>query len=351
MSRIGLFVVTALAATFAAGCTVQETDAPPLAGPSEFALSINMQVSPDSIPQDGATQSSITIEARDPNSQPVRGLSLRVEMYVDGVGADFGTLSSRTVVTGDDGRAHFTYTPPAAPIESVGPGHLITFAVTPVGSDYRSAQARTVDLRLFPPGVIQPPAGDIVPAFIFSPTTVTTFQRVTFDASATTEGGIVCGGACTYIWSFGDGGSGQGLTATHEFRAPGSYVVTLRVVGTRRQERSTTQTVTVGASTEPTAAFEFSPAAPLPSQDIFFTAEASRAAPGRRIVRYDWNFGSGRTGSGVTVSKRYDTIGEYVVTLTVTDDANQKGTISKTVPVGVVEEEEGTFVGRHPGKP
>ncbi len=333
MSRTGLSLITVVAAALVAGCTVQETDAPPLAGPSEFALSINMQVSPDSIPQDGATQSSITIEARDPNSQPVRGLSLRVEMYVDGVGADFGTLSSRTVVTGDDGRANFTYTPPPPPIESVGPGRMVTFAVTPVGSDYRSATARTADLRVFPPDIIRPPAGEVVPDFNFSPTTVTTFQRVAFDASATTEGGVICGGACTYIWSFGDGGSGQGVTTTHEYRAPGSYIVTLRVVGSRGQQRSKTLPITVGASQAPTAAFVFSPESPLPSQDIFFNAMASTAAPGRRIIRYDWDFGSGRSGTGVTVSKRYDNIGDYVVTLTVTDDAGQKGTVSQTVTV------------------
>lgn len=345
MLRTGLSVITVLAATFLAGCTVQETDAPPLAGPSEFALSINLQAVPDSIYQDGASQSSINIVARGPDSQPVRALPLRVETYVDGVLADFGTLSARTVVTGDDGVARLTYTAPPRPIESTGPGRMLTITATPIGGDYRGESARQVDIRLVPPGVILPPPGaPPVVSFTFSPTTVTTFMRVAFDASPT-----ACP-TCTFVWSFGDGGSATGTTVTHEYRAPGSFVVTLRATDARGQTASATQSVTVAASTEPTAAFEFSPAAPLPSQDIFFTAEASRAAPGRRIVRYDWNFGSGRSGSGVTVSKRYDTIGEYVVTLTVTDDANQKGTISKTVSVGVVEE-EGAFVGRVPGKP
>ena len=50
-------------------------------------------------------------------------------------------------------------------------------------------------------------------------------------------------------------------------------------------------------------------------------------------MSYDWNFGSGRTGNGVTVSKQYDQPGAYVVTLTVTDDASQQATISQTITV------------------
>jgi vibriolysin len=67
---------------------------------------------------------------------------------------------------------------------------------------------------------------------------------------------------------------------------------------------------------------------------IFFNAAASRAATGRRIVSYEWDFGSGRTGTGIATNKGYDTAGTYVVTLTVTDDAGLQGTISQTVRVG-----------------
>lgn len=345
MLRTGFRAIAVLAAALVAGCTVKETDAPPLAGPSEFALSIALQAVPDSIYQDGASQSAINIEARGPDSQPVRALPLRVEMYVDGVLADFGTLSARTVVTGDDGRARLTYTAPPRPIESTGAGRMLTVTVTPIGGDYRAETARQVDIRLVPPGIILPPPGaPPAVAFNFSPSTVTTFTPVTFDASPTN-----CP-TCTFSWSFGDGGSSSGVTASHEYRSPGTFIVTLRATDARNQTASATQSVTVAASTAPTASFVFSPTEPLPGQDIFFSAEASRAAPGRRIVFYDWNFGSGRTGAGVTVSKRYDNIGTYVVTLTVTDDANQKGTVSQEVAVGVVEE-EGAFVGRIPGKP
>ena len=54
----------------ASACTMKDQDAPPLTGPSEFAQSIDITVSPDVLPQDGASQSFITVTALDPNAQP-----------------------------------------------------------------------------------------------------------------------------------------------------------------------------------------------------------------------------------------------------------------------------------------
>jgi PKD repeat protein len=159
------------------------------------------------------------------------------------------------------------------------------------------------------------------------------FQTIFFDASGTLDEGVECATRCSYTWSFGDGGSASGVNATHEYRTAGSYNVTLRVTDDRGGSAQTSQTLAVAAGTPPSASFVYSPTAPRAGQQIFFTAEASRAASGRHIVYYDWNFGSGRTGSGVTVSKQYDTPGSYVVTLTVTDDAFQQSTISQTVTV------------------
>ena len=132
----------------------------------------------------GSSQSSITVDARNPNNQPVRGLSMRVDMFVNGVAADFGTLSARTVVTGDDGRARVVYTAPPRPLDG-GDGQLLTIGFVPIGTDYSNAVRRTVDIKLIPPGVILPPNNAPVPSFTFSPSAPTTFQAVFFDASGT----------------------------------------------------------------------------------------------------------------------------------------------------------------------
>ena len=324
----------ALAGVLLAGCTVQQTEAPPLSGPSELALSIVLQAVPDLLTQDGVSQSVILIEARGPDGRPVRALPVRAEVLIDGALADYGTLSAKTLVTDDDGRARLTYTAPPGASESVDAGTIVTVIVTPIGGDHRGARARQVDIRLVPLGIILPPNGAPVPSFVVTPTPVSTFTPVTFDASGTTDGGVPCGGRCSYAWNFGDGGSGTGELVTHEYRAVGTYTARLTVTDARGASASATLPVSVSQSTAPTASFTFSPQNPAVSQDIFFTAEASRAAIGRRIILYDWNFGSGRTGAGVTVSKRYDTPGSYNVTLTVTDDAQQEGTTTQTVTVG-----------------
>jgi len=310
-----------------AACTMKSQEAPPFAGPSELDTSIVVAVTPDSLTQDGASQSLITVTARDGNSNPVRNLTLRASMAVGGTPMDFGTLSARSIVTGSDGRATFVYTAPAGAFVSSDDFILVDIIVTPIGSDFNNNRSRTASIRLFPPGIVRPPV-DLVPEFTFTPTAPSEQQTVLFDASAST-GAIV-----DYQWNFGDGGRASGRTASHRFTAAGTYIVSLTVADGYGSTQSTSKSVTVGAGTNPTAAFVFSPTNPFPAQDIFFNASASRAGPGRTIASYTWDFGDGGTGSGPTPTHRYALAGGYNVTLVVTDDAGRTGTVTQTVAVG-----------------
>jgi PKD repeat protein len=334
------FIIPLIVIAAVAGCTTEKTPAPPMTGPSEFALRLSLQSVPDSILQDGASQSAINIEATGADSRPVRGLGLRIETQVGGVMQDFGTLSARSVVTGEDGRARVTYTAPPQSGQSASGETVVTFFVTPIGTDYRGEQARSVDLRLVPPGVILPPNNAPNAAFTFSPTAPGVLQDVVFDATATTDGTsadgspISCGAACTYQWDFGDGGTASGVFVSHRFQRIGLYLVKLTVTDQGRATTTVTQAVNVGQGVAPTAAFTFSPAAPAINQDIFFNAGGSTATPGRRIVDWDWDFGSGRTGTGQTIVKQYGTAGTYTVSLTVTDDAGTQARTTQDVTVG-----------------
>jgi chitodextrinase len=337
-SRAVPAALVALAAVVLGSCTVKKTEAPELAGPSELGLSLRTTVTPDILDQDGLSQAVLEMVTRGPDGRPLASVPLRVEIRVDGFIVDFGRLSSRTPVTGSDGVARITYTAPPAPPEPVDDYTLVTLVVNPVSGDYRGDIERYVELRLVPRGVILPPNGAPVPSFILTPLPVTTRTPVTFDASGTRDEGAQCGTRCAYAWDFGDGTSGTGMTVVHEFEKPGTFVVRLTVTDVRGQSVITSQSVTVTATPAPTAEFIFSPAAPKAGQDIFFNAQASKAAPGHTIVAYDWDFGSGRTGEGVTIAKRYDTPGTYNVTLKVHDDTFQPtGTavVTKSVTVAV----------------
>ena len=334
-------------AALSMACSVQDTTMPQLAGPSELALRVALQAIPDSILQDGFSQAAIQIEATGGDGRPARALTLRIQTEIGGVLADFGTLSTKTVVTGEDGRARITYTSPPRPASQVEPTTVVTFRVEPVGTDYRGEIARTVDLRLVVPGVIQPPLPAVEqprPGFTVSGNSGI-LTNVIFDASTTeydkgARDGVpqfaICGQLCTYVWDFGDGSTGAGVFATHQYRQVGTYQVRLTVTDPYGQTASSAQAVSVGQGGQPTASFTYSPSAPAVNQQIFFTAEASRAAAGRTLVSWDWNFGSGRTGSGETIRQAFSATGTYTVTLTVTDDAGNKATTSQSVSINLV---------------
>src|SRR6188508_2153203 len=239
--RMGL-VAGALAV--AGACTMNNQEAPPLTGPSELAQSIAISVSPDVLPQDGASQSFITVTARDANSRPIRNLTMRTETRVGGLPVDFGVLSARNVVTGTDGRATLVYTAPPSPAVSPDSFLVVDVVVTPFGSDYSNSNPRSAAIRL-------------VPEFSISPAAVADHQTALFDASASR------GSIASYEWNFGDGDHDTGRTVDHDYESPGTYVVRLTIVDPYGRTASKSQSLTVGPSTQqPTAVFVFSPTAP-----------------------------------------------------------------------------------------
>jgi PKD repeat protein len=137
-----------------------------------------------------------------------------------------------------------------------------------------------------------------------------------------------------YRWTFGDGSTAHGAVVTHTFAHPQTYGVTLTVTNDRGGSGSLTQAVAVAAGEAPTADFVFSPTSPVVGQLVQFNASASRAAPGRTIVEYIWNWGDGDEDTGMLDEHDYFEAGVYTVTLTVVDDVGQQGTVAKTVTVG-----------------
>jgi PKD repeat protein len=322
--RSSLVVAAALLVT---GCTTKKTEAPDLSGPSELATSLTLTASPDILNQDGQSASAITILARDSNGQPMKDLPLRADIQVNNVVTDFGQLSAKSLRTGADGRASVVYRAPPS-VDSVDHDTLVTIAVTPTLGDAQGDLARTVQIRLVPAGVV---SGGLtkVPDFAISPLAPKQLETVTFNASDPTLDGTLV----SYVWDFGDGSVGSGRVSSHQFSSVGSYPVTLTVTDTTGLKGSRTKTVSVGVSDLPKATFVSSPSAPGPGEVIIFDASQSSVTPPRQIVSYEWQFGTGRTASGMIVSKSYDTQGTYNVTLTVTDDAGNVGTFAKAVNV------------------
>ncbi len=331
LTRPALIAIAALAA----GCTVSDVNAPSLTGPSEFGQSVTITATPDSISQDGASQSAIVVFVRGPNGAGLPGVSLRLQIVVGGAVQDYGTLSAKTIATGSDGRASSVYTaPPPPPPPANGLERRVSIVVTASGSNFQTSVSQTVDIRLVPTGVILPPAQTPNPSFTYSPQPVLPNLPINFDASATCgSSGCEAAGISSFQWNFGDGSTGTGQRTTKTFRNSGSFNVTLTATSDRGVSASTTQFVTVGTGAEPTADFVFSPGSPQVLQEVSFNASVSSPAPGRTIRRYEWDFGDGVTKTGSTTTHDFSTAGDYNVVLTVTDDLGLKGTKSATVIV------------------
>jgi PKD repeat protein len=67
-------------------------------------------------------------------------------------------------------------------------------------------------------------------------------------------------------------------------------------------------------------------------QPSTFNASDSSANAGH-IVKYEWNFGDGSTGTSVSVSHTYTKAGQYRVILTITDSNNVSATATHMVSI------------------
>jgi alpha-tubulin suppressor-like RCC1 family protein/chitodextrinase len=155
----------------------------------------------------------------------------------------------------------------------------------------------------------------------------TVYQAVQFDGSGSTDpdGTIV-----SYLWDFGDGSTGTGARPSHAYIATGNYTVVLLVTDNDGATAYAETSASIGsiANRGPNAV----PGGPYHGhvgQVIQFDGSLSEDEGGT-IVSYLWNFGDGTTGTGVNPSHIYTEVGQYTVTLTVTDNDGVTHTAATT---------------------
>ncbi|MBU1915355.1 MAG: PKD domain-containing protein, partial [Candidatus Thermoplasmatota archaeon] len=137
-----------------------------------------------------------------------------------------------------------------------------------------------------------------------------------------TDGSIV-----SYDWDFGDGSTATGVDASHTYAKDGTYTITLLVTDNEGLNGTDTKSITVSHELiPPVASFTATTVWMVVSVDA--SASSDNYGP---IASYDWNFGDGLTGTGVTASHVYAVEGLYTITLTVTDSDGQTGMASKDV--------------------
>lgn len=208
------------------------------------------------------------------------------------------------------------------------PQGQVTFSATDVRTGV-SSSAKRLTLSQSAPTYVTFSADDFTASvvtgasFTFSPTTPGLNQDVSFNASASTPSNG------SFNWNLGDGATASGVMHTHRYARPGNYTVILTVTN-GGQSATAARTVSVSTSSPQVAAsFTFSPLTPDPNQEVFFNAWASTPSDGR----FTWDFGDGTRGSTAAPSHRYAEGGTYRITLTVSNDAGQSATTSRTITI------------------
>ena len=135
------------------------------------------------------------------------------------------------------------------------------------------------------------------------------------------------GAIVNYEWKFGDGTTGSGATAAHTYSYSGGsrYAATLIVTDDDGQRDATRGPTFTLADAAPTASFTFD------CTGLTCAFDASASSDDGSISSYEWYFQDGARGTGPTPSYQYLTGGTYWVTLTVTDNFNQSGSLTRTV--------------------
>lgn len=176
-----------------------------------------------------------------------------------------------------------------------------------------------------------------IASFAYQPASPQTDQDISFNASKSSD---VDGSIVSYQWDFGDGTSVQEQQQSiikYHFAKAGEYQVTLTITDNNGQTASIAKSIRVSKAPEAPVA-DFKVLAPSSQWDtkVRFDASLSKDADGS-IVSYNWDFGDGTTGEGITVDHEYFSVGAIIndrqVTLTVKD--NQNLTATKKIPIVV----------------
>ena len=235
---------------FAGGCTVHQTDLPPLAGPSELAQSVTVTATPDLVHLGVSASavgesSSIVVNIFDVNGRPQANQVVRLDIAVGQSFSDCGRLSAREVVTGSDGRAVAVFTAPGLPMpmpECASFTGTVSIVALVIGTNFQRALSYTAEVALVAPTIIVP-GGAAAVNFSVSPNPAKVNAEVTFaDAgSAAAPGRSIA----AFRWDFSDGTFKVGPSAQHDFGSAGTYTVTLTVTDDIGQKTFKSATVTI----------------------------------------------------------------------------------------------------------
>ena len=243
MTKRLLMVWTVVTAFSGAACTVSQAPTPTLTGPSDYARSLTVTATPDTVILNGQ-QSVVIVEARDSTGGPLANLRVHLDVVAGGAASVCGRLSATELTTGIDGRASAVFTAPTFPLplpECQGLGGSVTIRAFPVGTNAQTTNSFSASINLLTPSSSSPSSTFAV-NFSISPSSATVNAEVTFsDAGSVSPGHTIT----TYRWNWSDGTIKTGSSVMHDFSPAGTYTVTLTITDDIGQSGSKSALITI----------------------------------------------------------------------------------------------------------
>ena len=124
-----------------------------------------------------------------------------------------------------------------------------------------------------------------------------------------------------FEWDFGDGNFGSGSQQEHIYSKAGDYYAVLTITGSTvgQCDNVDTDELFVKVYDAPVASIESEDVIPVNTLALFDGSASS--GKGANIVSWDWDFGNGETASGEKVDYAFPKSGKFLVTLTISTDA------------------------------
>ncbi|NUM56142.1 MAG: PKD domain-containing protein [Candidatus Hydrogenedentes bacterium] len=215
---------------------------------------------------------------------------------------------------------------------STGPEDAAKFTVT-VDRTKMAAGPNFANVVISAPGV----ADQLVPVtatallvadFSAAPLLVTVNENVQFtdeSAVAPGENPII-----SWKWTFGDGKQSTLQNPKHKYKNPGTYSVTLTVASIDNMDTAVRQNyITVEAAEGPDADFIGEPTNPPANTPVSFTDMSFAGDKAKDIESWFWTFGDTATSTAQNPMHTYTNVGQFTVSLTVTNSNGASDTETK----------------------
>ena len=208
--------------------------------------------------------------------------------------------------------------------------HTIKFRVKDDDGKWSEYAERTLTINPPESQENQKPTATIIKPNPTTTTTATSGESIYFHGIGTDSDGTIV----EYIWrSSKDGVFNENSTFTKSDLSVGTHAIYFKVKDNQGEWSSEDTAILVintssSPSNEPPTPDTGGPYTGYVNASISFDASNSSDPDGDDIVSYEWNFGDGTNGNGVSVEHTYSSIGNYTVNLIITDSQDKTSTIS-----------------------